>query len=225
MKTKICSKCGQEKNLNEFYKDITNIDGHKYKCKTCSKIVDKKYKINSFEKRKQYKKLHREEILKKGKEYYQKNKEKIMSKCREYYRLNKSKKLNYFRKNRKRIRIYENIKYINNINYKLAKRLRNRIRQSLKRNSKYSDSLKLLGCSIDFLKHHLEHQFKPNMSWNNWGTGCNGKGMQEWHIDHIKPCASFDLSKPEEQRKCFHYSNLQPLWAMENCSKQDNIIQ
>ena len=49
------------------------------------------------------------------------------------------------------------------------------------------------------------------MAWDNYGTGQNGKGTQEWQIDHIKPCASFDLSKESEQKKCFHYTNLQPL--------------
>ncbi len=57
------------------------------------------------------------------------------------------------------------------------------------------------------------------MSWENYGKGDNGRGMQEWHIDHIKPCASFDLSKPEQQKLCFNYTNLQPLWAEENMKK------
>ena len=70
----------------------------------------------------------------------------------------------------------------------------------------------LIGCSLEELKKHLESQFKPGMSWKN-------RGRNGWHIDHIKPCASFDLSKSEEQHKCFHYSNLQPLWAKENLRK------
>jgi len=50
------------------------------------------------------------------------------------------------------------------------------------------------------------------MSWNNYT-------YIGWHVDHIKPCCQFDLSKPEEQAKCFHYTNLQPLWAEENLTK------
>jgi HNH endonuclease. len=50
------------------------------------------------------------------------------------------------------------------------------------------------------------------MSWDNYGR-------DGWHIDHIRPCASFDLTDPEQQRQCFHYTNLQPLWAADNIRK------
>ena len=68
-----------------------------------------------------------------------------------------------------------------------------------------------MGCSIEFLKEYLEKQFKSGMNWDNYG---------EWHVDHIIPCVSFDLSDPEQQKKCFYYTNLQPLWAIENLEKR-----
>ena len=74
----------------------------------------------------------------------------------------------------------------------------------------------LIGCSIEELKQHLEKQFTLGMNWKNYGYG--------WHVDHIKPCAFFDFSKEEEQKKCFNYTNLQPLWATENFKKRDNIL-
>jgi hypothetical protein len=74
----------------------------------------------------------------------------------------------------------------------------------------------MLGCSFEFFKGYLEAQFKVGMTWDNHGV--NG-----WHIDHIYPCSAFDLSKPEEQMKCFHYSNMQPLWANENILKGDKV--
>jgi hypothetical protein len=40
-----------------------------------------------------------------------------------------------------------------------------------------------------------------------------------WHIDHVRPCCAFDLTKPEDQKKCFHHTNLQPLWWHENLAK------
>ena len=61
------------------------------------------------------------------------------------------------------------------------------------------------------------------MSWDNYGRGDNGKGLQEWNIDHIIPLASFDLSKEEEQHKACNWTNLQPMWAKDNKIKQDKI--
>ena len=73
--------------------------------------------------------------------------------------------------------------------------------------------MKLLGCSIEECKQYIEQQFKEGMEWSNHG--------EYWELDHIRPCASFDLTKIEEQEKCFHFSNLQPLTVFENRSKGD----
>jgi hypothetical protein len=81
---------------------------------------------------------------------------------------------------------------------------------------KSKSAVQLLGCSIEELKKHLESKFYEEMSWDNYGT--------YWHIDHIKPCASFDLALKEEQEKCFHFSNMQPLTAEENLSKGKKIV-
>ena len=72
----------------------------------------------------------------------------------------------------------------------------------------------LVGCSIPELRKRLTQQFLPGMTWDNYG---------KWHIDHIRPCASFDLTDPEQQKQCFHYSNLQPLWAADNLRKGASI--
>lgn len=90
--------------------------------------------------------------------------------------------------------------------------LRKRIRDVLKGETKSGRSMSLIGCTGEELKLHLEAQFLPLMDWSNYGP----KG---WHIDHIRPCASFDLSDPAQQKECFHYTNLQPLWSEENTSK------
>ncbi len=66
-------------------------------------------------------------------------------------------------------------------------------------------------------REHLEKQFKEGMTWEN-------HGLYGWHIDHIIPCASFDLTDLEQQKKCFHYTNLQPLWAKENLIKGVKIL-
>jgi hypothetical protein len=110
---------------------------------------------------------------------------------------------------------YERKKLKTDINWVLRKRLRARLRAALKGISKSKSTMELLGIShLDFLKTYLECKFKEGMTWEN---------RHLWHIDHIKPCSSFDLTKPEEQAKCFHYTNLQPLWASENLSKGNRI--
>ena len=90
--------------------------------------------------------------------------------------------------------------------------LRSRIRMALLNQNipKTSSTEEMLGCSIEKARHHIESQFTEGMSWSNAG---------EWHFDHRRPVSSFDLSKSEQIRMCFHYTNLQPLWALENLSK------
>jgi hypothetical protein len=102
------------------------------------------------------------------------------------------------------------------LKYRIASRLRNRILRALKKGYKSGHSIELLGCSIEFLKTYLENLFEEGMTWENWSR----KG---WHMDHIIPCASFDLTKEEEQKKCFHYTNLQPLWAKDNLEKHTKL--
>ena len=78
--------------------------------------------------------------------------------------------------------------------------------------------MQLTGCTIKELMIHIEKQFEPGMTWDN-------HGLYTWHIDHKHACARFDLTDPEQQKKCFHYTNLQPLWAKDNLSKGSKIIE
>jgi hypothetical protein len=98
--------------------------------------------------------------------------------------------------------------------------MRCRIRYALKpQNAVKSQKVsELLGCSIQEAMNHIESQFKERMTWDNYG-------FYGWHIDHIIPCASFDLTDPEQQKKCFHYTNIQPLWGHENFSKGSKILE
>jgi len=73
-----------------------------------------------------------------------------------------------------------------------------------------------------FLKAQLESKFSDDMSWNNYGRK---KGIKCWEIDHIKPCCKFDLTDPEQQHQCFHWTNLQPLWALDNSSKGGRYVE
>lgn len=105
-----------------------------------------------------------------------------------------------------------------NLNYKLASNISCRVRLAIKKElaEKCNSTMKLLGCSVEFLIKHIESQFTEGMSWETYGV----KG---WHIDHIIPCASFDLTIEENQYKCFNWTNLQPLWWKENISKSSFV--
>jgi hypothetical protein len=105
-------------------------------------------------------------------------------------------------------------------NGKLRHSLGNRLYMAIREGKgiKNNTTEVLIGCDIKTARKHLESKWKDGMNWDNYGSP-TGDYFSGWHIDHIVPCASFDLSKKEDQLKCFHYTNLQPLWAEENLSK------
>lgn len=117
--------------------------------------------------------------------------------------------------NRKKWRsLYEKTRISNDIQYKLKKRLRNRLSDALRKNVKMGSAIKDLGCSLEFLKQHLESLFQPGMTWDNYG---NKPG--NWSIDHIYPLSRVDLTNREELLKVVHYTNLRPLWHIDNLKK------
>ena len=239
MKKKICTKCKEEKSLDEFYAQKNHSDGKQSCCKLCqknhyikNKDKIKRYKIN-------YRLKNKEKLQADRKKYYLENKSKINANCNDYYTKNKEQITVYKKKwqenNKEKRSIQQKEYYLEHkeeidkycnkykiqrrkidVNYRMRDSLRVRIRLALKGQNKSTSTMKLLGCTIKFLKTHLQSQFTKDMSWANYGRK---KAVKCWHIDHIRPCASFDLSKLSQQRKCFNYKNLQPLWAKDNIAK------
>lgn len=163
--------------------------------------------------------------------YYWQNPDKVRRQKREAYRRTPRKPPTEARKaaNRERTRRYrqrhldslrdrEKFRMENDASYAFARRLRSRVGKAVK--VQYADkafkTMDVIGCSISKLLAHLERQFLPGMTWENYGR-------QGWHIDHIIPCASFDLSRPDHQKKCFHFSNLRPAWNRYNEGKGSRI--
>lgn len=103
------------------------------------------------------------------------------------------------------------------LGFRIKSNLRSRLYSALRGKSKSDRTLALIGCSVEFLILHIESKLKPGMTWDNYGP----KG---WHIDHIRPCASFDLTDPNQQKQCFNFNNLQPLWALENFAKNRKYV-
>jgi len=108
------------------------------------------------------------------------------------------------------LRQYEKQRKKVDIGFKLSKILRTRIWSALKSNIKSNKTIELTGCNLEQLKKYLESKFEDGMNWDNYGV---------WHIDHIIPCARFDLSDSGQQKICFHYTNLQPMWGENNLKK------
>jgi hypothetical protein len=180
-----------------------------YKDPEKAKQYYKEYNFKRKEKQKKY-----------CKQYYIDNEEKIKERNNKWYSDNKEIKLKKNKewnlKNKNKIREKNKERRKTDSGYRLLTNLRRRTLLALKGQSKSTNTMILLGVpDLEFLWTHLESTFKPGMTRENHGL---------WHIDHIIPCASFDLSKPEEQAKCFHYSNLQALWPHENLSKGAKIL-
>jgi hypothetical protein len=177
--------------------------------KAWAKAYSEKKKIDpeAIRKRKEYekKRYQNPEYQRSKKEYVKNN----ISRIREYRKQYALKKKDSLAQKRKQRRLTDS-------HYKLKLALRSRLSNAVRRHQKCNSTLNLLGCDIDFLKRHLESQFKEGMSWDNWST-------HGWHIDHIVPFGQFDLSDPIHQIAACNWRNLQPLWAKNNHSKLNKL--
>jgi hypothetical protein len=211
---KLCKKCNEEKELTYFYsykristycKICTNIINKENKDKNKDKIElqQKEYRIKSKEHKRLYNFLNKERIKEKSREYRELNKDIIYEK-RKLYRIKNKDKINDYRKK----------KLLNDPLFKLSHTIRNSIKNSIKKQgySKKSKTYIILGCSYEFFKTYIEDKFDEKMSWNNHGN--------YWHLDHIIPIS---WAKDEEELyKLNHYTNFQPLSAIQNLSKNNN---
>ena len=181
--------------------------------KECTKCGEVK-PLSEYSKCNRYKDNHetfcRGCVKAKSREWYIKNKQKRLQQSKLWYDKNK-------KRHQKLVADWVKKKRKTDPQYKVIKSLRDRQRRAIKGNLKFADTKELLGCTYEEARLHLESQFTDGMSWDNYG-------LHGWHIDHIIPCASFDLSDPDQQRQCFHYTNLQPLWAEDNLRKSDKIL-
>jgi hypothetical protein len=195
METKICSKCNEEKEVCEFYKNKDRFDGKRPECKVCS---------------------NKQSIL-----YNQKNKEKVDKIKQKYVDNNKEKvkksKKDWFNKNPNYQNEWVHIKSNTDVLFKLKKNMRSRLWLFVKNRNvtKKNKTFDIVGCSPQFLKEYLQNQFTKEMSWDN-------HGLFGWHIDHIIPLSSANTE--EEMYELCHYTNLQPLWAGDNLKKGSKLI-
>jgi hypothetical protein len=148
--------------------------------------------------------------------------DKVKAEKARWYANNKTKITSYRQANKERDNAHsvqrQHVRYHNDPMFRLKRCLSDRVRKAIKRGvgKKLQRTLELVGCSAQELRQHLERLWTTGMSWDNYG-------LHGWHVDHIRPCSSFDLSDPEQQKACFHWTNLQPLWAKDNIKKGGRI--
>ena len=241
--TKCCEQCKEDKNLDDFYKR-TRKSGKAYyctKCKKCSKnnsikkYDDNKDKIRKVQK--EYKDRNKDYINSIQLKYRLNNKAKTKERNTNNYfkKLGKHDKIitNTYekseiavlretrKKNKKMIqeqnnslieKCKQNVKNsLTDIERKIVKNLRQRIRSAI--TNKKNGSKELLGCDVSFFKSWLETQFDSHMNWDNY--------CSYWHVDHVKPCATFCLEDVIEQKKCFNWKNCKPLEKIKNITKRN----
>jgi len=231
----VCIKCGIEKVEAEFPRNKNHSDGLEHECKVCRRNTSKIYRQTHMEeckKRDKQKRERNKEYYKfMNKQYYVENKEKCLRQAKEWRKKNPDKAQKIYAryratenrqivankwasKNRKEMQERFVERYNTDPQFNIVIRIRRRIYMAIRNQytTKAKSSMELLGCTFEFLKEYIESKFTENMTWNKVLNG-------EIHLDHIRPCASFDLTDPEQQRTCFHYTNLQPLWGVDNMWK------
>jgi hypothetical protein len=225
---KLCPTCNKTKETSEFNKNKTRKDGYQRECRECNHTHHNKHYHTK-------KSPRLKENLKEG--------YKICTNCEQELLLinfNKQKggrfgvsgecktciSIRHKKWKEGGGKIWENnwnkLQRQTNPQWKLKAILRGRYLDALKRHTsggkvnKNHSAIELIGCDIEFYKQYLEQQFKPYMTWENHGI--------LWEIDHIKPCAAFDLIDSKQQRECFNYTNTQPLYYSDNRSKGDKYL-
>jgi hypothetical protein len=216
-----CCRCKRilELNSDNFQPRKDRNLGYRNHCKRCATDEKRKWR----EKNKERDCLNRKKWVEKNRQHVYAVHDKWLDDNRDHYNaVNRAYRKKDKEKDREKYRTLSRnnmrARLKNDPEFRLLSNLRARVRGAIKfyKGEKLFRTMELIGCSIHDVKLHLESKFTEGMSWENYG---------KWHIDHIIPCCAFNLIDPQEQLKCFHYTNLQPLWAEDNLKKGDKIIK
>lgn len=193
--TKVCTKCGEDKKLSEYY--VHKSRGIRSSCKKCDNAMSRRYKANNRKHiskyNKKYKAVHRDEISVYNHDYNKENREAIQKRQTAQHRERRK----------------------TDANYKLACLLRSELYQYIK-NGKMKEKMgELTGCDVDFLTSWLSFQFFGEMTDENYGS--------VWCIDHVIPVSSYNLLDDIELKECYHWTNLRPCILMDNSTKTNKL--
>jgi hypothetical protein len=229
---KQCNICKTTKPIPEFARVLRSVDGHDWTCKTCKNLSLKKYVIQKQAKSTApteiecnkckhvlpAKQFHKDTTHYTGyrttcKTCRNRRKRELWALQLENARLRA--KMSY-KRNKAQAQRYKK----ENVNYRISQLTRDRIRNFVTRANKCQHTAETLGCSYNFCRKWIEFQFSRTMTWQNYGT--------DWEIDHVRPCASFDLKDNDDVLSCFNWTNIRPLEKYENRSKnnkRDSVVE
>lgn len=207
---KKCSSCKEEKDVGSFAVK-------RRQCYECRKEQQRKRDQNRSE----------EDLIKirekrrvSNKRWAKENPEKRDAIYARYRKTDKRKKVanEWAKRNRKATMEYRRNRYNSDPLFNISIKIRRRIYMALKSQEKTKGgrTIDLLGCSFEEFKNYIESLFREGMTWEKVRSG-------KIHLDHILPCSFFDLTTREEQEKCFHFTNMQPLWDWENTEKSGSL--
>jgi hypothetical protein len=212
---KLRRKMYQKAYLKNYYKTNRNeILNHVSNYYQLNKDKIKEYNKNLGKKKRTQRKIEKQIWLESNKDIIELE-DKLQSKIRT--KKKKQYKKEWGIKNKDRLNEKNREKRKNDIQFKLKCVLRKRLSDAVRNNRKNGSAIRDLGCTIEQLKQYLESKFQPDMTWDNYG-------LHGWHIDHIKPLSSFNLTDRNQLLEACHYTNLQPLWAIDNLIKGNKII-
>lgn len=163
---------------------------------------------------------HLEECKKRDREYYERHKDERWRKMKDYYIANRDairkQRTEYYQRNLQTMRDRAKMWRDGDVRRRIDASLRRRVRMAIGSGSGYSD---LLGCDIEMVLEWFEYHFNldshMDMSWDNYGT--------HWHIEHVTPVSSFDVTNDDDVNRCFHWTNTRPLPAKLNMKKGGRI--
>lgn len=247
---KRCPTCKKILPLSDFGKDRRRPSKLKTYCKKCSVIRTQNWTLKNKQKKldydKTYRAANRERMRARDRAKYYKDPEATKARIREKYRRNAARikeKAKAYRKvhpalanaaskkwkavHREQFRASQRLRLKTDHNFRLSRNLRTSLSRAIRRGSKSGSALALLGCSLSRFKSLIASKFSPGMTWENYGYSNSRKVW--WELDHIVALRAvsstgtlvFDMSKPEDQSKAFHYTNLQPLWRSDNLKKSN----
>ncbi len=218
----VCAACKCDKPTSDFSPDRRKKNGIYSSCKACSRLVARRWyrknKERASEQSKRSRKRNAANIAKHTRLYREKNKDRIRVRMKDWKASNRQHVSEYSRiynkANRTKLSEYVKEKAKNDIQYRLSRQLRSRFADAVRGRQHSASAVSNLGCPIAEFKTYLSSLWLPGMSWKNWG-----RGPGKWHIDHVRPLSSFDLTNPDQQKIACHYTNLQPLWEKDNLRK------